>query len=54
MKTGENKGFLPIPNAMGRSEPVKTPVTFQIANKINGFMHISYGTALQFFFGAGQ
>jgi hypothetical protein len=46
MKTIENKGFLPIPNAMGRSVSVKTPAAFQIANKINGFEHVSYGTAV--------
>jgi len=49
MKTFENKGFLPVPNAMGWSVPVKTPAAFQIANKINGFEHISYGTALKIF-----
>ena len=32
---------------MGRSVSVKTPAAFQKANKINGFVHISYGTALQ-------
>jgi hypothetical protein len=47
MKTIENKGFLPTPNAMGRSVPVKTPVNLQITNKINGFEHIFYGTALK-------
>ena len=31
---------------MGRSVPLKTPIRFQIANKINGFVHVSYGTAL--------
>jgi hypothetical protein len=31
---------------MGRSVPVKTQVNLQITNKINGFEHISYGTAL--------
>jgi hypothetical protein len=36
MKTIENKCFLPILNAMGRSVPVITPAGFQIANKING------------------
>ena len=46
MKTTENKGFLTTPNPMGRSVAVKTPANFQIANKINGFEHISYGTAL--------
>lgn len=46
MKTVENKGFLTTQNAMGRSVPVKTPATFQITNEINGFEHVSYGTAL--------
>jgi hypothetical protein len=46
MKTAENKGFLTFLNAMGRSVPLKTPIRFQIANKINGFVHVSYGTAL--------
>jgi hypothetical protein len=36
-------------NAMGRSVPLKTPIRFQIANKINGFVHVSYGTALKSF-----
>ncbi|MGA3143562.1 MAG: hypothetical protein ABSF10_11165 [Verrucomicrobiota bacterium] len=47
MKTIENQGFLPIPSAMGRSVAVKTQAAFQIINKINGFVHISHGTALQ-------
>ena len=47
MKNVENKGFLTTQNAMGRSVPVKTPATFQITNEINGFEHVSYGTALQ-------
>jgi hypothetical protein len=46
MKTIENQGFLTTPNAMGRSVPVKTPTAFQITNKIKGFEHVSYGTAL--------
>ena len=46
MKTIKKKGFLPTLNAMGRSGLVKTPAAFQIANKINGFEHISYETAL--------
>jgi curli biogenesis system outer membrane secretion channel CsgG len=49
MKTIENKGFLPNPNAMGRSVPFKAPVNLQITNKIKGFEHISYGTALKIF-----
>ena len=49
MKTAENKGFLTFLNAMGRSVPLKTPIRFQIANKINGFVHVSYGTALCLF-----
>ena len=47
MKNLENKGFLPIPKSMGQSVPGKTPGAFQIANKINGFIHISYGSALK-------
>ena len=47
MKNVENKGFLPIPNAMGQSVPVKMPVVFQITNKINGFMHVFYGSAVK-------
>ena len=47
MKTAENKGFLTFLNAMGRSVPLKTPIRFQIANKIKGFVHVSYGTALK-------
>src|ERR1035441_2641107 len=49
LKTAENKGFLTFLNAMGRSVPLKTPIRFQIANKINGFVHVSYGTALFYF-----
>jgi len=47
MKTIENQGFLTTLNAMGRSVSVETPAAFQKANKINGFVHISYGTALK-------
>jgi hypothetical protein len=46
MKTIENQGFLPIPNAMGLSVAVKTQAAFQIINKINGFAHVFHGTAL--------
>lgn len=46
MKTIENKGFLPTPNTVGQSVAVKTPTAFRIANKINGFEPVSYGTAL--------
>src|ERR1017187_9278962 len=49
LKTAENKGFLTFLNALGRSVPLKTPIRFQIANKINGFVHVSYGTALYYF-----
>ena len=35
MKIIENQGFLPIPNAMGRSVAVKTQAAFQIINKIH-------------------
>jgi hypothetical protein len=48
MKSIENKGFLTTPSAMGRSVAVKLPANFQIANKISGFEHISYGTTLFF------
>jgi len=47
MKTIENKGFLTTPSAMGRSVAVTSPASFQIANKTNGFEHVSYGTALK-------
>ena len=47
MKTIENQGFLTTPNAVGRSEAVKMPANFKISNKINGFEHVSYGTALK-------
>jgi polysaccharide biosynthesis/export protein len=46
MQTIENKGYLTTPDARGRSVPDITPAAFQIANEINGFEHISYGTAL--------
>jgi hypothetical protein len=38
MKTIGNQGFLTTSDAMGRSVPVKAPVAFQIANKINCFV----------------
>jgi len=47
MKTTGNKGLLTTPNAMGQSVAVKTPPNFTIANKINGFVHVSYGMALK-------
>ena len=50
MKTAENKGFLTTPSAMGRSEAVKSTVDYEKANKINGYMHVSYGTALAWFY----
>jgi len=46
MKSVKNKGFLATLNAVGRNVPVKTPVTFKISNRINGFEHVFYGTAL--------
>ena len=46
MKTVENKGFLPTPNAVGWSVAVKTAADFKNTNKINGFEHVSYGMAL--------
>jgi hypothetical protein len=49
MKTIENQGFLTTSDAMGRSMLVKSPSSFTIANKINGFEHISYGMALNCF-----
>jgi hypothetical protein len=49
MKTIENKSFLPVPHVIGQSVPIKTPHVFQIANKINGFEHISYESALVWF-----
>ena len=50
MKTIGNRGFLRTLNAMGRRVPVNTPPAFTIANKINGFEHVSYGTALNQFY----
>ena len=49
METIENKGFLTIPNAMGWSVAFKTPPGFQNTNKINGVVHVFYGTALNCF-----
>ena len=46
MKNIENKGFLTTLDAVGRCVPVKTPAALQKANKINGFVHIPYGTAM--------
>jgi hypothetical protein len=47
VKIIENKGFLTTPNAMGRSVAVKAPSSFKNADEINGFEHISCGTALK-------
>ena len=47
MKNIENRGFLTTLDAVGRCMLVETPAAFQKANKINGFMHISYGTAMK-------
>jgi hypothetical protein len=47
MKNVENKGFLPISNVMGQSVPAKMRVAFRITNKINGFMHVFYGSAVK-------
>ena len=49
MRNVENKGFLTTLDAVGRCVPVKMPATFQKANKINGFVHIPYGTAMGLF-----
>lgn len=54
MKTIENQSFFTTPHAMGRSVPVKTASRFQIVNKINGFVHDSYETALNFILNVGE
>jgi len=46
VKPIQNQGFLTTPKAMGLNVPVKTPTAFRIINEINGFVHNSYGTAL--------
>jgi hypothetical protein len=45
VKTSENKSFLPTPTTMGWSMMAKTASNFQIGYKINGFEHVSCGTA---------
>ena len=46
MKIIENQGFLTALNAMRRCVSVETTDGFTIVNEINGFVHDSYGTAL--------
>ena len=46
MKTTENRGFSASPEAMGRSEGVKQRLEARRPNKINGFVHVFYGTTL--------
>jgi len=46
MKTVKNKGFSAFLHVMGQSVGVKTPTRFEIANEINGFVHISYWSAV--------
>jgi hypothetical protein len=48
MKTDENKGFLASLNAMGWYVPLEMPSRLQITNKINGFVHVSYGMAVKY------
>ena len=47
MKTGKNKGFSALLHAMGQSVGVKTPMRLKITNKINGFVHIFYWSAVK-------
>ena len=49
MKTTENRGFSASPEAMGRSEGVKQRLEARKPNKINGFVHVFYGTTLFLF-----
>ena len=46
MKTLENQPFLRLPFPVGRSVSLKTHSDVRNANKIKGFEHVSYGTAL--------
>ena len=47
MKTQENMGFLPPLEAMGRSEGVESRFKLTKPNKINGFVHVFYGTTVK-------
>jgi hypothetical protein len=49
MKTNENKGFLTFLHAVGWHGPLKTPARLKIANKINGFVYVSYAMAVMVF-----
>ena len=40
VKNIENKGFFRVSERDGMGVVLKTPIRFQIANKINGFAHI--------------
>ena len=50
MKTLENQPFLRLPFPVGRSVSLKTHSDVRNANKIKGFEHVSYGTALVTFY----
>ena len=47
VKTLENQPFLRLPFPVGRSVSLKTHSDVRNANKIKGFEHVSYGTALK-------
>jgi|GEM_PF-1972702 hypothetical protein len=49
VKTPENKGFLSDPPSCGTESAVKIAENGKITNKINCFMPVSYGTALNRF-----
>ena len=46
MKALENRPFFAFPDPVGCDEQLFQPFRLQILNKINGFVHNSYGMAL--------
>ena len=48
LESAENKAFRRCFPPMGWSVPIKWVVAFITINEINGFMHISYGMALEY------
>ena len=46
MKTLRNQAFSPVLDPVGRNVATKTGSDVRNTNKINGFEHVSYGTAL--------
>jgi hypothetical protein len=47
MKTLQNSPFFTFPDPVGCDEPLFPHFRLQILNKLNGFVHNSYGMALK-------